>query len=414
MNLQHNSVTFLGLKKKLYILFAEERMHSTLRKVCGDSSTMNLPSEILAEVFSRVPIKTIINCRSVCKRWRKILAEPYFANLHLPRSAAGIIIHQGLSNPYVDILKMAELNDKADHHDIHHEYPLMKFMPRLGLEDGVMWLSGSINGLICLGTEKTICICNPITRECIFIPDQKFIGKSHATLHHGFGFVESSNQYKVVRFYKGSFSASEGSYELGCEVYTLGTRMWKNLGHVPFYIGGYGDGICVGGNLHWLAIHQKETADDERLCTFDLERESFQLTAGPVVPQVVGYTTYRNLGILGGCLCVCDNTPDLEFAIWVMKDYGVTESWSKEIVIHTDFLYWGTLDEEVYPLKVLKDGTILMYCEEHELFTYHPGTATTQDHTFPDGDYKTYNAMVYVPSFVSLRSTFMLENVLVL
>ncbi|WOG99408.1 hypothetical protein DCAR_0518756 [Daucus carota subsp. sativus] len=387
-----------------------------LRKVCSDSSTMNLPSEILAEIFSRVPIKTILHCRRVCKRWCNILAERYFVNLHLSRSPAGLIIHQGPSQPNVDVLKMVELNDKADHHDIHHD-PLMKFMLTLGLEDSVMWLSGSINGLICLGSEKTICICNPITRECILIPDQKFIGKSRATLHHGFGFDESSNQYKVVRFYKGSFSASEGSDELGCEVYTLGTRMWRNIGHVPFFIDGYGNGICVAGNLHWLACHQKdqkESSDSERLCAFDLDRESFQLSAGPVVPQVDGYTTYRNLGILGGCLCVCDNTPDLEFAIWVMKDYGVTESWSKEIVIRTNFLFGGMLDEEVYPLKVLKDGTIIMYCGEFQLFTYHPGTRTTQDHDFPDGAYNTYSAMVYVPSFISLRSTFMLENVLAL
>ncbi|WOH01060.1 hypothetical protein DCAR_0520439 [Daucus carota subsp. sativus] len=386
------------------------------RKVCSDSSIMNLPSEILAEIFSRVSIKTILHCRRVCKRWLNILAEPYFVNLHLSRSPAGLIIHQGLSQPNVDILKMVELNDKADHHDIHHD-PLMKFMLGFGLEDSVMWLSGSINGLICLGSEKTICICNPITRECILIPDQEFIGKSCATLHHGFGFVESSNQYKVVRFYKGRFSASEGSEELGCEVYTLGTRMWRNLGHVPFFIDGYGNGICVGGNLHWLGCQQedqKESSESERLCTFDLDRESFQISAGPVVPQVDGYTTYRNLGVLGGCLCVCDNTPDLEFAIWVMKDYGVTESWSKEIIIRTDFLFEGMLDEEVYPLKVLKDGTIIMYCGEFQLFTYHPGTETTQEHDFPDGDYNTYNAMVYVPSFMSLRSTFMLENVLVL
>lgn len=147
-----------------------------------------------------------------------------------------------------------------------------------------------------------------------------------------------------------------------------------------------------------------------RLCTFNLDEESFQLTAGPAIPETCGYTTFRNLGVLGGCLCICDNTPNLEFAIWVMKDYRVMESWSKEISICTDFLFDGMLDEEVYPLKVLKDGTILIYCEEYQLFTYHPGTRTTQDHIIPDDSFHTYNAMVYVPSFISLRN-FMLENV---
>lgn len=398
MHLQHNSVFCLG-----------SVLHSISWKVCSGSSTMNLPEEIMAEILSRNPIKTIVHCRCVCKRWRNILAAPYFANLHLSRSPAGLIIHEGHHRRDTDILKLGELDDKPEQHDIHHD-PLMKFDLRHGYKKSAMWLSGSINGLICLGSATATCICNPITREYILIPDQKFIEKSHATLYCGFGFVKSSYQYKVVRFYKGIFPASEGSDEFGCEVYTLGTGMWRNLGHVPFSIDGYGHGIYVGGNLHWLALHQKDTIN-ERLCTFDLDKELFQLTAGPAVPQVSGYISYRTLGILGGCLCLCDNMPDYEFAIWVMKDYGVLESWSKEIVICTDFLYNSMLDEEVYPLKVLEDGTILMYCEEHQLFTYHPGTKRTQDYIFPNGSFETLNAVVYVPSLISLK-TFMLENVL--
>lgn len=365
---------------------------------------MDLPREIVADILSRIPVKTIVHCRCVCKRWRNILSEPYFVNLHLSRSPAGLIIHQGVAQLKIDILKLGELDDKPDQHDIHHD-PLMRFDLGLCSKDSRMWLSGSVNGLICLRnySDDTTCICNPITREYILLPNQTYIEKSYAMLIHGFGFVESSNQYKVVLFYKGNFPASKGSDEYGCEVYTLGTGMWRNLGHVPFSVKGCGIGVYVGGNLHWLA--------DEVICTFDLDKESFQLTAAPAVPQVSGHETYRDLGILGGCLCICDCTPDSELAIWVMKDYGVKESWSKEIVICTDLLYDGMLDEEVYPLKVLKDGTILMFCEEYQLCTYQPGTKTSQHNIFEDGFLDTFNAMVYVPSFISLKS-FMLENVL--
>lgn len=39
---------------------------------------------------------------------------------------------------------------------------------------------------------------------------------------------------------------------------------------------------------------------DERLGTFDLDKESFQLIAGPAVPEVCGCITFRSLAILGG------------------------------------------------------------------------------------------------------------------
>lgn len=65
--------------------------------------------------------------------------------------------------------------------------------------------------------------------------------------------------------------------------------------------------------------------------------------------------------MLGECLCVCDNIcssfDDLRIVIWVMKDYGMKESWSKEIVIPDPL---GYLNGMVHPLKVFKDGTLII------------------------------------------------------
>ena len=49
-------------------------------------------------------------------------------------------------------------------------------------------------------------------------------------------------------------------------------------------------------------------------------------------PTAPGYNkeicpNLRSLGGFGRCLCVCDNNADTHFEVWVMKEYGVTDSW---------------------------------------------------------------------------------------
>lgn len=107
----------------MYILCSPNFLHSVFRKVCKESSIMDLQEEIVADILSRTPIVTIVHCRCVCKTWRTILSEPYFIHLHLPRSPVGLISHQSNSPDYehYDIFKLGELGEEPDHHDVHFD-----------------------------------------------------------------------------------------------------------------------------------------------------------------------------------------------------------------------------------------------------------------------------------------------------
>ncbi|KAL8107601.1 F-box protein At3g07870-like isoform X2 [Apium graveolens] len=362
---------------------------------------MDLPADIVADILSRLPIMTIVHCRCVCKRWRHILSETYFVNLHLLRSPEGLVVHEmsGLGEP--DIFKLGELDDQSDQHHIHHD-PLMRFDLGLGFERGERCLQGSVNGLICLWNcyrGDATYICNPITREYIKLPDHKYIKKSYFIVTYGFGFVEASNQYKVICFAEGNFSSAKGSYKSRCGIYTLGTNKWRSLTHVPFLLCFPQNGILVSGNLHWLAYDEKDSTND-LVCTFDLEKELLQLTAS--APQSGGIIAYRSLGKLQGCLCLCDNT-DSKFVIWVMKNYGMKESWIKEIIIFDATA--SCLRGIFRPLKVWKDETTLMLFRDAYLCTYNPGNKIFQVlDIFQRGFFDTLDAMVYVPSFITLKS----------
>lgn len=370
----------------------------------GKFFTMDLPADILAEIISRTPVRTIVYCKCVCKRWHNILSEPGFANLHLSRSSEVVLFHQGDDDDDDEssYLALVELDDKHDQHDIHHDL-LMKFSLGLDFEYYEMYLSGSVNGLICLEDQcdGSTYVCNPITQEYILLQDSEYTRNSYLMEYHGFGFVESNKEYKIVRFHKVSFPSTEGSYNLGSEVYTLGTGMWRDLGHVPFHLNGYDNGTYVSGNLHWSA--------EEGICTLDLDKELFHLMKAPPLSSGDKFV-HRNLGVLKGCLCICDITLNSELVIWVMRDYGVEDGWSKELITLTHLIHGGIHTDVVRLLKVLKDGNILMYCDPLQLFTYHPRHKTLQHHIFPEGDFVIFDAKTYVPSFISLIS-FTLERI---
>lgn len=105
-----------------------------------------------------------------------------------------------------------------------------------------------------------------------------------------------------------------------CEVYTLGTGIWRNIGHIPFGIGDHQNSILFNGNLHWLAHGQKHITTDI-VCTIDLDKELSVLT----VSTPLANKPYRSVGVFGGCLCICDSTSAPEIVIWVVKDYGMKE-----------------------------------------------------------------------------------------
>nr|GEU81572.1 F-box associated domain, type 1 [Tanacetum cinerariifolium] len=56
-------------------------------------SMEDLPGNVVADILTRLPVKTIIHCKCVCKKWREYVSESYFVNLHLSRSPAGVMIH---------------------------------------------------------------------------------------------------------------------------------------------------------------------------------------------------------------------------------------------------------------------------------------------------------------------------------
>ncbi|KAK4391176.1 F-box protein [Sesamum angolense] len=377
-----------------------------------------LPSELIINILSRLPVRTIISCKCVCKSWLNLLDTPEFAKSHLSISVPGLILYQ--SPRHLEYFKIFEFEDELDleRHELHYnpvtEISCREFInedrPRLGIQ-------GSANGLVCfrkIGQHpETVYVCNPITRDYIQLPTPWTIWYYPTIVTYGFGASKISNQHKVVRIYH-ECRRNPDKHKLleipksECWVYTLGTGSWRAI--VPGPKLEYNCrtiGAFLNGNLHWLVT---DLEGCNRISCLDLETEVFSTFAPP--PALPGSRRFLwGLMVLGDRLCICDNSSDDEIVIWLMKEYGVEKSWTKEFVISKLPDYAGECYEVVYPIKIFKDGDILMAWEDFHLFYHSLKNKTTASVDMPRQQ-TTYGteALLHTPTFLSLKS-FARENV---
>ncbi|CDP21974.1 unnamed protein product [Coffea canephora] len=292
-------------------------------------------------------------------------------------------------------------------------------------QKGVSWkmvrllpMVGSINGLICLNEfdhkHDAVYLWNPIIRESITLPMPEGVRSYPNIVSYGFGSSSETRKYKVVRIFQELEKNTRRILKSNCDVYTLGeeTESWRRIGHAPFlYNSCRTHGVFLNRNLHWLIGDQ---AGSELISCFDLETELF--SPFPAPPELSKDFNLASLRLFGGCLSLCDNTSDYEIVIWVMKEYGITKLWTKDIVIDkepADLV--GPSFEVVRVFKVFEDGNILLLWRDDILLSYHSRRQILHqsgvhklikkiDDQMNEDGYPCIEVMEYVPTFLSLET----------
>ncbi|KAJ9536582.1 hypothetical protein OSB04_un000231 [Centaurea solstitialis] len=371
-----------------------------------DRSMEELPTELTIDVLSRLPLKTIIRCKLVCKKWRNLVSDSSFVNLHLSRSPTGLLIHQIVKGT-PGIFKWVDIEDKVDDHRLNYD-PLMSFDINMVpfLRNYLINKMGSVNGLICirlayLKNENTY-ICNPVTREIMTISIPQYYKQDFVVIACGFGVSSVTGEYKlVVQTLKRNVPLNGNKLpwgrELVAEVYTLGTGQWRRLGRVPYWLDDCNFGVVLNDHCHWIISNRNA---HEKICTFDLNKETFQLFPSP--PREESDNDFRSLAVVKGCLCISDGGGRFPITIWVMKEYGIKKSWHKEVVITEEAVNRCRelpYSYDVYMIGDLKDGTIFFMDED--LFAFYPRSGTIEK---IEALKRSQSGVPYRPSFLKLQN----------
>jgi F-box interacting protein len=142
---------------------------------------------------------------------------------------------------------------------------------------------------------------------------------------YGFGYDPISDNYKVVVVF--DLTITNGFRKNEVKVHTLGTDSWRSVSEFPFAIEDVQlSGQYASGTINWFVstdIKQSRCF----IASFDLGNESYQKVLLPDDSGEVDENTLC-LSVFRDCLCMIYGED-----VWVMKEYGNKESWTKLFTI---------------------------------------------------------------------------------
>ncbi|XP_058180258.1 putative F-box protein At3g10430 [Rhododendron vialii] len=227
-----------------------------------------LPEELLFEILSRLPVKSLMQLKCVCKTWRAIPTNPSFIASHLEKDA-----------PTRLVIWNANHNGLLVGHDGFHTFVKCSrydFQPvnlTFGFHRKADLILGSCDDVWSIGKDgiygstkevPTIALWNLATRAFSILPmsicDLPPYGQLHRCLV-GFGLDLKTKSYKVVKF---SYFGDDdfGVYNNSVEVYDFSSGPWRVL-HADHFSPKVliHDGPQINtynkndGVFHWFALH---------------------------------------------------------------------------------------------------------------------------------------------------------------
>ena len=376
-----------------------------------------LPPLIIMDIFSRLPITTILQCKCVCKTWFNIISDPYFTKLHHARAPVSLIL-QASGNFFSRWYVLA-----LEGWDKHDSFVPLKQLPReIGHLGEALQFETWCNGLLCISAycpknSVTNYVLNVITGEYMSLPKPEPKSDGFKRTIRGFGFSQATNRFKVIQeIYEDRrpLTTHQHHHTSQLEVYTLGTENWRNIGDLPspFAKPDYQKNSCafLNGALHWLVQPDNNSTF---IFHFDVENEQLKPFPGPPV-QDFSQVEKMNLGVSGGFLYLSENLlTSCSVEIWVMKDYGIKKSWTKEFVIPDTQWYFAPVQILNYGLKTKMEaieGSKLVYVlHDFSLYAYNARGYNEHQLGFR-GISTSYSMYPFVPSLVSLKEAVIGES----
>ncbi|XP_050383993.1 F-box/kelch-repeat protein At3g23880-like [Argentina anserina] len=339
------------------------RQRQEVVSVVFSSDSLDLDG-LIVEILARLPAKSLLRFRCVCKAWRALISESYFIKRHL------ICINMNFSTRF-SLLTKDQVFRSAEHkavlkcfsHDGHLRTRMLDF-PVLDSRFKIpnIQIVGSCNGLICLllhisdmldidaiQQPFTFMLWNPCTRESQVLPLPPF--HSPHSNFRGFGYDSTTDDYKVI------LGCCRPGHEV-VFVFTLKTGSWRKLERLNRYFHVLSVGSLVNEALHWVLEDGFFIAS--KLVSFDLAEEEFHEIPFPFHTNTSNeWGIIANVGTLNNCLTMCIQTTgsqlECDFKMWVLKDYAVKNSW-------TEVIYIPLLEDKyMYVAYIYGNGEVLMW-----------------------------------------------------
>ncbi|XP_019227113.1 PREDICTED: putative F-box/LRR-repeat/kelch-repeat protein At1g11620 [Nicotiana attenuata] len=285
--------------------------------------------EIIIDILSRLPVKTLLQFRCVCKPWRKLISKPNFIDTHFLHSSSlqpstgssPILLHTRHPESSDHLLSLVNLSHESSSVVEELDNPFPFFLQN-------MVVVGSCNGIVCLCQTPlgdVIILWNPAMRQSRNVPLSKskpIIG-THSCVSIGLAYDSQKNDFLVLSIQ--SFGP-ETMIADEVEMFSTKSFSWKRVpNEMGFRTLGLSCNLVIKGVPYWTALLADAHGSREILVRFDVSKKVFDRL--PIPGARLGIQGYLvnledSLGIL-----MWDKTDKCNVDIWVMDD---EDGWSKK------------------------------------------------------------------------------------
>ena len=310
-----------------------------------------LPEDVVEDILGQLPVKSLTRFRCVSKSCDSIITDPTFITKHLKlnlnqsESLISTNTHSGYllyttedknSSPSSKQLCTVVCNNDCTLTQVSR-FEIPSFLDKCNIV-------GCCNGLFCMadyGLSHIIYLWNPRIRmfkKLLATPSTDEDTRSVI----GLAYNSQNNDFKILRLVS-FFWGQEAEAEAEAEIYSLSTDSWRRVVITMESLRGYEpnfgtidefDPPCIffNGALHTVAI----TSRHRFILSFNVNDESFrEIMLPPNHLDLDDVPVCRTeLAVFKGSLAVFIYTDDhwgVFCHIWVMEEYGVAESWIKNI-----------------------------------------------------------------------------------
>ena len=329
-------------------------------------SDESLPHDVVFDILTRLPVKSLIRFRCVSKSWYSTITNPIFITTHL---------NHNLNQP------KSLVSNTHDNNNSHNGFLLYKSSDQelctlVYNSDGtftevsrfqIPFLTSSVvdycNGMFFLysffGPTNAVYLWNPVIQKFKMIDVmhfRPFTVEFLETVAFGFAYQSQNSDFKILRIVSYEGLSDEKAPPPDAEVYTLSTDSWRTVELSEESVPNIGSifavlpNSCVflNGALHFVA-YTWGNDDDNFILSFDVNDEIFREIRLPEnyldefyskfddhVHQLVVFKGMLALVVLGPAENVDEDDDEINTdicLIWVMREYGIVESWTKTKVL---------------------------------------------------------------------------------
>ncbi|CAA7030065.1 unnamed protein product [Microthlaspi erraticum] len=290
------------------------------------TNIINLPEDLVVEIFSRISAVSLAQLRSTSKGWNALIGDGRLAKKHsanAPKQSLVIVV----TNLRVCLLSV----DLRGMHDnvapsakVSAPFSLKGPKPHASEEVDIREVFHCDGLLLCTTTDDRLVVSNPCSGETRWIP---IPSKHYDKEIHMYALGKSScNKYKILRVDR------LNRYEY--EIYDLTSDSWTCVGVITdLYSSG---GIAMKGNTYWCS----RSPEGPLLVCFDYSTEKFTRMSLPEDPDDTLAHSALNLTVTreGQQLCLLstsfsETTNQINVWITTKSESPGAMSWSKFVTL---------------------------------------------------------------------------------